>query len=87
MIKMKIYLDNYVISYLQQEDVPERMKETLDLWKQFEEGKYDVCLSQVTLDEVGECQEPKKTVLYDHLYYWEVKNNATYIGNKSEFYY
>ncbi|MCM1122276.1 MAG: type II toxin-antitoxin system VapC family toxin [Eubacterium sp.] len=67
MRKMKIYLDTSVISYLQQEDVPERMKETLDLWKQFEEGKYDIYLSQVTLDEVGECQEPKKTVLYEYL--------------------
>lgn len=65
--KMKIYLDTSVISYLQQEDVPERMKETLNLWKQFEEGKYDIYLSQVTLDEVGECQEPKKTVLYEYL--------------------
>lgn len=67
MRKMKIYLDTSVISYLQQEDVPERMKETLNLWKQFEEGKYDIYLSQVTLDEVGECQEPKKTVLYEYL--------------------
>ena len=33
MRKMKVYLDTSVISYLQQEDVPERMKETLALWK------------------------------------------------------
>ncbi|MCM1121432.1 MAG: type II toxin-antitoxin system VapC family toxin [Eubacterium sp.] len=43
------------------------MEETLSLWKQFEVGKYDIYLSQVTLDEVGECQEPKKTVLYEYL--------------------
>lgn len=64
---MKIYLDTSVISYLQQEDAPERMKDTLALWKQFEDGKYDVCLSQVTLDEVGECREPKKSLLYEYL--------------------
>ena len=56
-----------VISYLQQEDAPERMKDTLALWTQFEDGKYDICLSQVTLDKVGECREPKKTVLYEYL--------------------
>ena len=37
------------------------------LWAQFEVGKYDICLSQVTLDEVGECREPKRTVLYEYL--------------------
>ena len=61
--KLKVYLDTSVISYLQQEDAPERMKDTLALWAQFEVGKYDICLSQVTLDEVGECREPKRTVL------------------------
>ena len=65
--KLKVYLDTSVISYLQQEDTPERMKDTLALWKQFEAEKYDICLSQVTLDEVGECREPKRTVLYEYL--------------------
>lgn len=65
--KLKVYLDTSVISYLQQEDAPERMKDTLALWTQFEDGKYDICLSQVTLDEVGECREPKRTVLYEYL--------------------
>ncbi len=65
--KFKVYLDTSVISYLQQEDAPERMKDTLALWAQFEVGKYDICLSQVTLDEVGECREPKRTVLYEYL--------------------
>ena len=37
------------------------------IWAQFEVGKYDICLSQVTLDEVGECREPKRTVLYEYL--------------------
>ncbi|MCM1103291.1 MAG: type II toxin-antitoxin system VapC family toxin [Clostridium sp.] len=67
MRKLKVYLDTSVISYLRQEDTPERMRDTLALWKQFEAGKYDVCLSQVTLDEVGECREPKRTVLFEYL--------------------
>ena len=67
MRKIKVYLDTSVISYLQQEDTPERMNDTLALWKQFETGKYDICLSQITLDEVGECHEPKRTTLYKYL--------------------
>lgn len=31
MRKLKVYLDTSVISYLQQEDAPERMKDTLAL--------------------------------------------------------
>ena len=60
MRKLKVYLDTSVISYLQQEDAPERMKDTLALWKEFENQKYDIYLSQVTIDEVGKCSEPKR---------------------------
>jgi predicted nucleic acid-binding protein len=67
MKKLKIYLDTSVISYLQQNDAPERMKDTLALWKQFEQGTYDIYLSQVTLDELGECPEPKRSVMFDYL--------------------
>lgn len=67
MKKLKVYLDTSVISYLLQDDAPERMKDTLALWEQFEAGKYDVYLSQVTLDEIDECPEPKRTTLYEYL--------------------
>ena len=67
MRKIKVYLDTSVISYLLQEDAPERMKDTLALWEQFELGKYDIYLSQVTLDEVGRCPNPKKNMLFDYL--------------------
>lgn len=36
--KLKVYLDTSVVSYLQQEDVPNRMAETLKLWKKFMTG-------------------------------------------------
>lgn len=32
--KLKVYLDTSVISYLRQEDAPERMKDALALWTQ-----------------------------------------------------
>ena len=49
------------------EDAPERMKDTLALWKQSGAGKKDIYLSQVTLEEVGECREQKRTVLFEYL--------------------
>ena len=67
MRKLKVYLDTSVISYLSQEDAPERMKDTLELWKDFVNGKYEVYLSQVTLDEIEKCSESKRNKLYDYL--------------------
>lgn len=45
MRKMKVYLDTSVISYLRQEDAPERMRDTQALWRMFEEGIYDISVS------------------------------------------
>lgn len=67
MNKLKVYLDTSVISHLMQEDVPEKMLETLKLWDMFKEGKYDVYLSTVTLQEIDNCPEPKRTELFKHL--------------------
>lgn len=50
-----------------QEDVPEKMSETLKLWDMFKDGKYDVYLSTVTLQEIDNCPEPKRTELFKHL--------------------
>ena len=36
MEKLKVYLDTSVISHLMQEDVPEKMADTLKLWKKFQ---------------------------------------------------
>ncbi len=63
MRKIKVYLDTSVISHLMQEDVPEKMADTRALWRMFEDEKYDVYLSTVTLEEVADCPEPKRTEL------------------------
>ena len=67
MRKLKVYLDTSVISHLMQEDVPEKMADTRKLWDMFKEGKYDVYLSTVTLEEIADCPEPKKSKMYDYL--------------------
>ena len=67
MRKLKVYLDTSVISYLMQDDAPEKMKETRQLWEMFKNDKYDVYLSTVTLKELQNCSEPKRSLLADHL--------------------
>lgn len=67
MDKLKVYLDTSVISHLLQEDVPEKMADTRQLWEMFCSNKYDVCLSTVTLEELKGCSEPKQSQLFDYL--------------------
>ena len=64
---MKVYLDTSIISHLDHEDVPDKMAETKALWKLFQSGKFDVFLSTITLEEIDECPEPKRTKLLDYL--------------------
>lgn len=65
--KLKVYLDTSVVSYLQQEDVPNRMAETLKLWKKFMTGCYDIYLSSMTTYEIDNCSESKKSFLHNKL--------------------
>ena len=65
--KLSVYLDTSVISYLQQEDSPERMSDTNRLWNKFEKNEFRIFLSQVTLNEVEHCPEPKRSLLYEYL--------------------
>ena len=65
--KLKVYLDTSVISHLMQEDVPEKMADTRKLWEMFKNGLYEVCLSSLTMKEVSDCSEPKRSALRDYL--------------------
>lgn len=67
MKKLRIYLDTSVISYLEQEDAPERMQETRDLWEKMVAGEYEIIVSDVALMEVDNCPEPKRSKLFSYL--------------------
>ena len=60
-------MDTSVISHLLQDDVPEKMADTRQLWEMFCAGMYDVYLSTVTLEELKGCSEPKQSQLFDYL--------------------
>ena len=67
MKKLKIYLDTSVISHLKQDDTLEKMTDTLTLWEEIKQGLYDVYISTVTLDELEQCSEPKRTIMFEYL--------------------
>ena len=52
MRKLRIYLDTLVISHLKQEDVPEKMEQTRNLWKILQTEKYEVIISDLVLAEI-----------------------------------
>ena len=60
MRRLKVYLDTSVISHLQHEDVPEKMRETLELWEQFRLRKdIEIVISDLVVREISQCSEPK----------------------------
>lgn len=85
--KLKVYLDTSVISHLFQEDVPEKMADTRQLWEMFRAGKYEVYLSTVTLEELKGCSEPKQSLLFDYLgqidyYLVQINDNVAEIAQQ-----
>ena len=68
MRKLKIYLDTSVISHLQQEDVPEKMQETRELWEQFKNREdIEIIISNLVLLELSHCKESKHIFLSNEL--------------------
>ena len=67
MRKFKLYLDTSVISYLDQQDTPEKMAETLEFWHDVKDDAFDVYISQSVIDEIQQCAESKRKFLFEHL--------------------
>lgn len=65
--KIRIYLDTSVISYLDQQDSPQRMKETQDVWEILKFNNYEVVLSSIALGEISECNNEKAERLTEYL--------------------
>ena len=79
MKKLKIYLDTSVVSYLDQQDAPERMAETQEFWEEVKAGKDDVILSDLMFDEINKCEEAKRNILLGHvaeIHFEEVTRDA-----------
>ena len=72
--RIKVYLDTSVISYLDQQDALEKMKDSQNVWKKIKNGEYDIFISDIVLRELGDCKdEAKRDKLFNHLS--EIKYN------------
>lgn len=65
--KIKVYLDTSIISYLDQQDMPDRMRETKKMWEILKSEKFEVLISDLVLTEINECNEEKKQILLTYL--------------------
>jgi predicted nucleic acid-binding protein len=65
--KIKVYLDTSVISHLDQPEKPVEQEETFELWDNIVADAFDVCMSQVVMDELDECDEQKRLILYSYI--------------------
>lgn len=63
----KVYLDTSAVSYLKQDDSPEKTSITRKFWEAAKAHKFFLYLSDVTLEELLRCPEPKRSVLFDFL--------------------
>ena len=67
MRKLKLYLDTSVISHLFADDTPDKMADTNLLWQDFIDDKYEAYISQVVIDEIEKCPEPKQGMMLEKL--------------------
>ena len=65
--KLKVYLDTSVISYLDQQDAPEKTQDTREVWKHVKAGRYDIYISDIVIRELNDCKGEKKDILFSYL--------------------
>ena len=67
MRKLKLYFDTSVISHLFADDTPDRMADTNRFWEDCISRKYEIYISPVLMDEMGNCNEPKRSQMFERL--------------------
>jgi len=63
MKRLKIYLDTSVISHLDAPDALKEQADTCKLWEEIQAEAYEVVVSDVVIDELEGCPEPKLSYL------------------------
>ena len=66
-MKPIIYLDTSVMSYLYQKDALEREEQTIEFWNILKTGKYQVIIGSIAFDEIEQCDEEKRDIIYQYL--------------------
>ena len=65
MKKLKIYLDTSAIGNLDEPTSPKEMNDMFSLWDEIKQNKYDVIISEITLNEIYANQNLKKISTLD----------------------
>lgn len=65
--KLRVYVETSVISHLDAPDRPDRMADTLRLWKELHAGAYEVVVGAPVMAELEQCHEPKRTFMFEAL--------------------
>lgn len=82
MYKLNVYPDTCVMSMLNQNDGTGRMEDTIKLWDLFVQGYYKVFISDITLEELEKCEEPKRSFIFNKLN--EINFVTVVLNNKSK---
>ena len=67
MRKIKLYLDTSIISHLFADDTPDKMSDTIRLWRELANGKYEIYISDIVTNEVQQCPEPKRSQMLEKI--------------------
>jgi len=67
MRKLKLYLDTSTISHLFADDTPDKKRDTNLLWDDLINAKHDIFISPVVIDEIENCDEPKRSHMFERL--------------------
>ena len=81
MVKMKIYIETSAVSNLEQPTSPKEQQDMRDLWALIKQGKYDVVISSVTMEELDDIKDIRKKEILsqylDEIDYENIKYDAS----------
>ena len=80
MEKLRLYLDTSIISYLFADDTPDKMSDTIRLWHDLANDKYEIYISDVVANEVQQCPEPKRSQMLEKMR--QIELNLIYETNE-----
>jgi hypothetical protein len=62
--KLKIYLETTILNFYFADDAPDKKQDTILLFNEINQGKYDAYTSYAVIDEINKASEEKKQMLF-----------------------
>lgn len=69
----KVYLETTIFNFTFADDAPEKKRDTLKLFAEIKEGRYEPYTSQYVIDELELASEPKKSMMLELISEYGVK--------------